>query len=58
MKLISGEHVGALAMSEPNGSLCDISSSCLCRDFRYYVAFLYGLSYLFVFSQLVLMLLA
>jgi hypothetical protein len=23
MKLISGEHVGALAMSEPNGNLCD-----------------------------------
>lgn len=29
LKLISGEHVGALAMSEPNGNLCELLSICL-----------------------------
>lgn len=29
LKLISGEHVGALAMSEPNGNLYELLSICL-----------------------------
>lgn len=28
LKLISGEHVGALAMSEPNGNLLELFSLC------------------------------